>query len=118
MTMKTTTPEELLLQTNIRCLLDRKAQLKGLETMIDDLEAEIMTQVFQMPDVFLPDGKISYMSELGRTAIETKTTRTISREMLVAQGVEIEKIEAATNTTQSKPYVRIYPAKAKAPDSE
>lgn len=111
MAEKTLSKEELSLHTNIRCLADLKARIKELEAEEEKLSAIVMEQVFQQPDAFLPDGKIAYISALGRTAVETKTTRTISREMLVAQGVPIDKIEAATNTTESKPYVKIYPSK-------
>lgn len=107
-------PDELKLQTDIRCLADLKAEIKGLEAREEALAAAVMEQIFTMPDVFLPDGKISYQSEIGRTAVETKETRTISAAMLIAQGVAVEKVEAATTVTQSKPYVRIYPARAKA----
>lgn len=105
------TPLELSLHTNIRCLADLKARIKVLQAEEEKLAATVMEQLFQMPDVFQPDGKISYVSALGRTAVETKWTHTISKEMLVAQGVPIDKIVAATNSTESKPYVRIYPSK-------
>jgi hypothetical protein len=109
----TLTPEQLKLHTDIMLLRDLKLEIKRLGAREDELSAVVMEQLFQQPDVFQPDGKISYMMELGRVAVETKWTHTISKEMLVAQGVPIGKITAATNSTESKPYVRIYPKKDK-----
>jgi hypothetical protein len=111
--MRTLTADELALHTDIRLLLDLKADIKALQAREDALAAAVMERLFTLPDVFQPDGKISYQCEIGRTAVETKWTHTISKEKLVAQGVSVDKIAAATNSTESKPYVRIYPAKVK-----
>ena len=91
--------------------LDEKIlQLQQVKNAIKIMEAE---------ETALSEEIISAMFEQARTdyliprqlkaVILNKTTKTISAEKLVAKGVEMHKIEAATSVTNSAPFVRLYP---------
>lgn len=106
--------DEADLQTRILELAVVKMEIKKLEAKEEALAASVMEGLFEQPSVFQEDGSISYGAIPSmRVAVETKTTTTVSREKLIAQGVDIAKIVEATNVTESKPFIRIYPRKVK-----
>jgi hypothetical protein len=74
---------------------------------IDALEIQKNTyDAVAIPRV-LGDGLTKYADPEGRftASVQKRTTRTISREALIAQGVPVEKIDAATKDSTSEPYL-------------
>lgn len=100
----------MTLNDKIDRLVSLKLLIKQYEAEAGELGAEIINAMLSRPECLRADGKISYeYFGFGRVAVETKITRTIKAELLVAAGVPVDKITEATVVTESAPYIRLYP---------
>jgi len=82
-----------------------RGQKKAIEAALEPIDERIMAGCFER-------GQTSYVIPGWKANIENKTTRTISREKLVARGVDVDLIDGATDVTVSKAFVKFYALKS------
>lgn len=75
-----------------------KALIKDYETLSKWVSAELMSRLFAA-------GESKAKSDQFSVTIQTKTTKVIDRGTLIARGVAIDVVEAATRQTVSDPFV-------------
>lgn len=91
-----------VLAARIAAYNDITAHLKYLEASRKAMTPEIIALIFDTPTVdhvVLPTGTMR---------IRTKVTRTIKAERLIAQGISMAVIEAATVESVSEPFLQFY----------
>ncbi len=79
-----------------------KAQIKELEASAKQIGDQIIDSIFAR-------GQLSYtIPGVVKANVQSKTTVTISRPALIAAGVDVAVVDAATKITESEPFVRLY----------
>jgi hypothetical protein len=96
------------LEAAIIKLATLKASIKSLEAQEEALAEDVMAGIFASPTV---DHYL--IPKVGKMAVQTKDTTTINGAELIAAGVPVDKVMAATHTTTSRPFLRWYPKKEK-----
>lgn len=83
-----------------------KAQIKALEADEEQLSTQVLDSIFARGQMdYLIPGQV-------KVVVQSRTSRTTDPAKLIAAGVDPDVVQAATTTTHSKPFLRLYPVKA------
>lgn len=112
---KTDEEFQTLLDDGVKHRLDL-ATLDARKRLIDK---EIIEHLFESESRYMTeDGGFKVQEDRGSWALGAKVTKTLDPAKLLAAGVAIETIEAATTTSVSEPFVTFYPKREPKPKKE
>lgn len=96
--------EVMSLEQVLRQRLTFGKAAKRMELLEKLYSAKLLELILTSDYALSESGKPIYRNDDGSVYVDTKLTKTISRSMLVAHGVDADLVTACTEVTESKPF--------------